>query len=217
MRNIGSERPPTMPVDRQTHWDRVYSQKAPVELSWYQPRPDKSLELIGATGIGPNEAIIDVGAGASLLADALLGAGYRDLTVLDVSEQALLTLAARLPQRAVALLHQDVTRFRPERRYALWHDRAVFHFLMQRAERERYVRALRESLATGGHVIIATFGGAGPERCSGLPVMRYDAAALASELGTGFELLEAAEELHRTPWGSTQQFQYCRFRRDSGA
>jgi len=198
---------------RKTHWDEVYGRRAATELSWYEAHPGKSLELIRASGIQRDDPIIDVGGGASLLSEALLDQGYRDLTVIDISSEALEKLRSRLGARAraVTLLQQDVTTFRPARRFALWHDRAVFHFLVNDQERRRYVDALRQTLRSDGHLIIATFGPEGPDRCSGLPVARYDAATLARELGDPLKLIESSLEMHRTPWGATQQFLYCRF------
>jgi trans-aconitate methyltransferase len=171
---------------RRAHWDKVYGSKALSQVSWYEPKPDQSLTRIRDTGVRPRDPIIDVGGGASLLIDELLRAGFRDVTVLDVSAEVLSTLRDRLGERgaSVTLLQEDVTAFRPTRRYALWHDRAVFHF-----------------------------GPAGPDRCSGLPVMRYDASALAVELGAEFQLIDSSLVVHHTPWGAQQQFLYCRFDR----
>lgn len=199
----------------QTHWDAVYAKKGTAEVSWYEPRPEKSLELIRSAGIRSTDPIIDVGAGASFLVDELLAAGYGDLTVLDLSVSALDKLRNRLGASAssVTLVHQDVTAFRPARQYALWHDRAVFHFLVQREDRERYVNALRQGVRPGGHVLMATFGPAGPERCSGLPTVRYDAQTLAAELGAEFRLAESSLVAHQTPSDARQQFLYCRFDR----
>jgi SAM-dependent methyltransferase len=200
---------------KQTHWNKVYGTKAITAVSWYEARPAKSLELIRATGILPADPIIDIGGGASFLADELQKAGYQDLTVLDLSAEVLQKLRERLGTRgaSVNLLHQDVTTFQPTRRYALWHDRAVFHFLVQREDRQRYVESLLKALRPDGHVVIATFGPARPERCSGLPIARYDAPALAAELGGDFELVASSLEIHRTPSGAEQQFLYCRFDR----
>lgn len=199
----------------QSHWDAVYERKAASEVSWYEPRPEKSLELIRATAVGTADPIIDVGGGASLLVDELLAVGYRDLTVLDISASVLERLRDRLESRAssVALLHRDVTAFRPEKPYALWHDRAVFHFLTEQEERQRYLDALRQGIRPNGHVIMATFGPAGPERCSGLRTQRYDATALAAQLGCGFALVQSALLTHRTPANVHQQFLYCWFKR----
>jgi len=149
----------------QAHWDKVYGSKAVTDVSWYEAQPATSLELIRATGVRLTDPIIDVGSGASLLVDGLLDREYVDLTVLDISVEALQKLRDRLGPRAaaVAFLQQDVTLFQPARRYALWHDRAVFHFLTRREDRERYVEALRRALVPNGYVIIATFGPSGPE------------------------------------------------------
>lgn len=198
---------------RQDHWDAVYEKKRADEVSWYEPRPEKSLDVVRSTGVRDTDPIIDVGGGASRLVDELLAAGYSDLTVLDVSGAVLEKLRERLGSAAsVSLLHQDVTAFRPARQYALWHDRAVFHFLTQREDRERYIEALRHGVRPGGHIVMATFGPAGPERCSGLPTVRYDATTLAAELGADFALVESFLVIHRTPWNANQQFLYCRFR-----
>lgn len=199
----------------QSHWDAVYERKAASEVSWYEPRPEKSLELVRATAVNLADPVIDVGGGASRLVDELLAAGYSDLTVLDISASVLEKLRGRLAPHAssVTLLHQDVTAFRPERQYALWHDRAVFHFLTRHEERQRYLDALRQGVRPGGHLIMATFGPSGPERCSGLPTQRYDATKLATELGTGFALMQSALLTHRTPADVQQQFLYCWFNR----
>lgn len=200
---------------RKAHWDTVYGTKPVTDVSWYEPVPAKSLELVRASGIRLDEPIIDVGGGASFLVEELLSRGYRDLTVLDISSEVLQGLRKRLATRAdaVTLLNLDVTAFRPEKRYALWHDRAVFHFLVNATDRARYVDALRRALGPKGHLIIATFGPEGPERCSGLDVVRYDAAGLAALLGPDFKLMESSLETHHTPRGASQQFQYCRFQR----
>lgn len=199
---------------RQDHWDAVYQKKRADEVSWYESRPEKSLDLMRSTGVRDDDPIIDVGGGASRLVDELLAAGHGDLTVLDVSASVLEKLRERLGSAAssVTLVHQDVTAFQPARRYALWHDRAVFHFLTQREDRELYIGALRRGIRPGGHVLMATFGPDGPERCSGLPTVRYDAATLAAELGADFALVESFLVVHRTPWNANQQFLYCRFR-----
>jgi SAM-dependent methyltransferase len=199
---------------RKAHWDTLYGTKALTGVSWYEAVPVKSLEFIRASGVQLNDPIIDVGGGASFLVEELLCRGYGDLTVLDISSEVLQKLRTRLGPRAAAvtLLQQDVTTFRAERRYALWHDRAVFHFLVNAGDRKRYVEALRQALRRNGQVIIATFGPEGPKRCSGLEVVRYDAAGLSAQLGADFALIESSLETHHTPRGASQQFQYCRFR-----
>jgi SAM-dependent methyltransferase len=203
---------------KKAHWDSVYGRIAVNEVSWYEAQPDKSIELIRATGLRLDDSIIDVGGGASYLIETLLQQGYHDLTVLDISSAVLETLRARLGQRSddVTLLQEDVTTFRSRRRYRLWHDRAVFHFLVQPDDRNNYVNALRSALRADGHLIIATFGPEGPQRCSGLPVVRYDAKTLANELGQDFRLVESSLHAHRTPSGAPQQFLYCRFQAVGG-
>jgi SAM-dependent methyltransferase len=202
----------------QQHWDRVYSTKSSNDVSWYEAHPGKSLELIRATGAQPADPIIDVGSGASFLVDKLIDAGYLDLTVLDISAEVLKKLRTRLGPRAgaVTFLQRNVTEFEPDRRYAVWHDRAVFHFLIEREVRERYVGILRRALLPQGHVVIATFGPSGPERCSGLATRRYDADTLAAELGDDFSLVDSSVSVHRTPSGVEQSFLYCRFDRRAG-
>lgn len=200
---------------RKAHWDTVYGTKASTEVSWYEATPVRSLELIRASGVQRSDPIIDIGGGASFLAEKLLTQGYSDLTVLDISSEALQKLGELLGARANAVtrVQQDVTDFQAQRRYALWHDRAVFHFLTNADDRKRYLSALRHALKPNGHVIIATFGPEGPERCSGLEIARYDAERLEAALGADFSLVESSIEVHHTPRGAPQQFLYCRFRR----
>ena len=197
------------------HWDAVYQRKRPTEVSWYEPSPATSVAFIHASKLRSTDPIIDVGGGASLLVDELLRQGYTDLTVLDISGTALQTVRSRLGEHptGVQLLQADVLSFEPTRRYALWHDRAVFHFLVEAVDRKRYIAALQRGLLEDGHVVIATFGPLGPEKCSGLPVRRYDSTSLAAELGNEFALTDSALVLHRTPSGAEQQLLYCHFQR----
>jgi SAM-dependent methyltransferase len=201
--------------DRIAHWEGVYSTKGEKEVSWFQEDPAISLALIKQTDATRDSAIIDIGGGASRLVDALLDDGYRDVTVLDLSAAALEMAKARLgPASAqVEWIVADVTTWRPARTYELWHDRAAFHFLTDADDRRAYLNCLRSAVAGGGQVIIGTFALDGPEKCSGLPVQRYDGTSLADELGTSFELVDTRRETHRTPWDSSQAFQFSRFRR----
>lgn len=202
-------------MSRKTHWEDVYTSRAPESVSWYQPRASRSLELVGKAGIGRSGRIIDVGAGASVLVSDLLDAGYRDLTVLDISAAALDRARARLGARAgdVSWVEADVVGANlPAAAFDLWHDRAVFHFLVDARDRQAYVRTLRSSLRPGGHAIIATFAEDGPERCSGLPVQRYSPQQLHAQLGEGFTLLHHEHEEHLTPGGAVQRFQFSLFR-----
>jgi trans-aconitate methyltransferase len=198
--------------DRREHWERLWRNKAPEQVSWYQRDPAISLELIAAAGIAKDAGILDVGGGASLLVDRLLDLGHSNLAVLDVSAAALEACRARLGPRAAAVEWHlaDVTGFEPRRNYALWHDRAVFHFLTGAEDRRRYVAVLRKALKPGGAVVIATFAPDGPSRCSGLEVMRYDEKSLGAEFGADFELREVRRETHKTPLDADQCFNYCR-------
>jgi len=200
-------------MDRKQHWEKVYSNKSPLEVSWYQTEPRLSLELIQATGLDKGAPVIDVGGGASVLVDRLLAAGYRDLSVLDISGQALAHARQRLGEQAarVEWLEADITTFVPPHPYQLWHDRAVFHFLTQADDRRRYVDCLRRALVPGGHLILAAFAVGGPLKCSNLDIVQYDAAKLSAELGPGFRLVEEKGELHDTPSGKQQKFGYYRF------
>lgn len=204
-----------MQDERQEHWRKVYTEKQPDEVSWYQATPAPSLDALDRVGAGPEQSLIDIGGGASTLVDALLDRGWRDVTVLDIAAPALAAAQKRLGQRATVVTWAvaDVTTWRPERRHDIWHDRAVFHFLTAPEQRAAYLGALEAGLATGGHAIIATFALDGPEKCSGLPVERYDAAKLAATLGPRFRLVEEWREEHLTPWGSPQAFTWCAFRR----
>lgn len=194
------------------HWETVYSTKSEREVSWFQEHSEVSLGLIRRTGVGLDDAIIDVGGGESRLVDDLLAEGHSDLTVLDISATALKVARHRLGDKASAVtwLEADATNVvLPANRFNVWHDRAVFHFLTEADQRERYVRAVHHAVKPGGHVIVATFGPDGPLRCSGLPVVRYDPDRLHDEFGSAFDLIEHTSELHQTPFGTVQQFIYC--------
>jgi SAM-dependent methyltransferase len=201
---------------RQGHWDGVYTSKGEQEVSWFQESPEPSLALIRQAGATRGSAIIDIGGGASRLVDTLIGLDYADLSVLDLSAAALAAAQARLGRDAekVSWIVADVTAWEPPpRRYDLWHDRAAFHFLIEEGERRAYVARLTRALKPGGHAIIATFASDGPERCSGLPVTRYDAASLSETLGSAFVLSDTQRHEHATPSGTPQRFQFSTFRR----
>ena len=199
---------------RVAHWEQVYRTRSPAEVSWYQADPAVSLRLIEQTGVERSAPILDVGGGASVLADRLVGDGFEDVTVLDISSAALAVVQERLGP-AVRTVMADVTRYEPARRYALWHDRAVLHFLADPEDQRAYVGTLAHTLQPGGHVILATFALDGPTRCSGLPVERYDAARMVALLGAGFQLRRAETEVHLTPAGVPQHFQYGWFTHSS--
>lgn len=190
------------------HWDGVYTTKAVTAVSWYQTSPVYSLELIAAAAIGADAPVIDVGAGASVLVDRLLDDGHSDVTVLDVAADALATAQDRLgPERAAAVdwVVADLLTWHPPRRYRLWHDRAVFHFLTDPADRDRYRAVLHRALAAGGHIVVGTFAEDGPTSCSGLPTARYAPEDLAAEF-SDYRVVRIAREEHHTPGGTVQPF-----------
>ena len=194
------------------HWDSIYGRKAPDQVSWYRPHLERSLDFIEGAGLARDAAIIDVGGGVSTLVDDLLARGYTNVTVLDISASAIDAAKARLGERAsmVRWLVADVTEADiGASSYDFWHDRAVFHFLREQTDRQRYVAAVRRAVRPGGHVLVATFGLEGPERCSDLEVVRYDADKLHEEFGQEFRKVGSVTETHRTPRGAEQQFVYC--------
>lgn len=201
------------------HWEDIYTAKKPTEVSWYQHQPSMSLDLISALGVPKGAGVVDVGGGASPLAGALLSAGYRDLTVVDVSAAALHAARSTLDgAEVVSWLRQDLLEWEPTRRFDVWHDRAVFHFLTDPIDRERYLQVLDAALSPAGAVVLGTFATDGPDSCSGLPVARYDPGDLAHALGPTFTVVDAAREEHRTPWGAVQSFSWVVARRsEAGA
>jgi SAM-dependent methyltransferase len=197
-------------------WENVYQTKGEHEVSWFQESPTVSLELIRATGVTTDASILDIGGGASRLVDALLHRGFSDITVLDLSEKALETSKARLDVLSAAKVKwvaADVTAWEPPQAYDVWHDRAAFHFLTDPKDRTAYAKQVLRAVRLGGHVIIGTFALDGPERCSGLPVVRYDSAAIGKILGPSFDLSESRTHAHKTPMGTIQRYQFSRFRR----
>jgi SAM-dependent methyltransferase len=205
--------PGTNEASLRDHWEALYGKSADNTVSWYQPRPEISLALISACGAGPESRIVDVGGGSSRLVDALLDGTLGRVTVLDISDAALRRAQQRLGARAseVAWVSGDVTRWRPASLFDVWHDRALFHFLARPEHRSAYVVTLLDALRVGGHAIIGTFAADGPERCSGLAVVRYEPETLAAELGPGLRLVDALHEEHVTPAGKVQRFQFSRF------
>lgn len=201
-------------MSQKEHWEAAYQGGDPTDVSWYQLRPHNSLELIAATQAQRDGGILDVGGGASTLVDCLLADDYSNLAVLDLSASALAHARERVGTHAadVQWIEADVTTYQAPVKFAVWHDRAVFHFLTTAEDRRKYMAALRSALIPRGHVIIATFADDGPEKCSGLAVARYDETKLAAEFGADFELCETRRETHVTPWETEQRFIYCRFR-----
>jgi SAM-dependent methyltransferase len=203
-------------MDDCEHWELLYQSKAPDEVSWFQPRAITSLQLIRESGIGLSASIIDVGGGASVLVDDLLAAGFTDLTLLDISASALATARNRLGERAarVRWMVADIRSAElPERSIDIWHDRAVFHFLTEAADRQAYSDLAWRSVRSGGHLVIGTFAEDGPAKCSGLTVVRYSPELLQLELGPGWSIETQVREEHQTPAGAVQKFLWCRFRK----
>lgn len=208
-------------MDLRAHWDRVYAERGPERVSWYQPEAQLSLALIRQVAPPPAPTVLDVGGGASTLVDGLLAAGYTRLHVLDLSRAALTAARDRLgPERAARVEWREGDVLAAELAEAsvdVWHDRAVFHFLTDERERHRYVAQVRRAVRIGGYVLVATFAEDGPARCSGLAVARYGVTALHAEFGAGFRLVESVHEEHHTPWGARQGFTYCLCRTESPA
>ncbi|MEX0628136.1 MAG: class I SAM-dependent methyltransferase [Cucumibacter sp.] len=197
------------------HWDSLYGSRLETEVSWFEPSCDTSLALIDEAGAVADSPIIDIGGGASRLVDALLDRGYSDLTVLDLSAEALEVARRRLGPVAarIAWIVADVTKWTPARRYGLWHDRAAFHFLTDLADQRAYAEVMHAALAPGGVAVIGTFAPDGPDRCSGLPVARHDADDLGVLIGPDYALFATRRHDHVTPKGVVQRFQYSGFRR----
>jgi Trans-aconitate methyltransferase len=206
-----------MAGENRDHWTKVYEEKSPSAVSWYQSEPAPSLRALDRLGADPSTPFVDIGGGASNLVDALLTQGWQDITVVDIAATALEAAKLRLGEKASMVDWQvaDITDWQPARQYGVWHDRAVFHFLTAPEQREAYRRAIGAGLAPNGLLIMATFALDGPEKCSGLPVQRYDPTTLATELGSDFRLIETWREDHVTPWGAAQSFNWCAFRRSA--
>jgi trans-aconitate methyltransferase len=189
------------------HWNHVYESRECDKFSWFEPEPTTSLELLEELAIAPDDAVLDIGAGESLLADRLAARGYHDLTILDLSTTAIAVTLARVGRHDVTAIEADVTTWRPARRYDVWHDRAVLHFIGPPRVRD-YVETMHSALSPGAKVVIGVFAPDGPTTCSGLEVTRYDADDIAQLLGTGFDIVAARRARHVTPWGAEQSFQW---------
>jgi len=202
-------------METKTHWEQIYSQKSTNEMSWTQERPDVSLQLISQCGLDKDAAIIDVGGGRSTLTSFLIAEGYTNLSVLDISGEALNKLAENLGAKAeiVTRIESNILEFIPPQTYDLWHDRAVLHFLTNESDVAQYLSVLNTGLKSGGYLVLATFALDGPEKCSGLPVQRYGSAELTTLLGNDFEALTFEQEIHHTPFQTKQSFQYGLFRK----
>lgn len=199
-------------MDKKTHWEKVYQTKEADQVSWFREHLDNSLQMILQTNVGKEAAIIDVGGGSSTLVDDLLKHGFADVSVLDISAQALAKSRYRLGNKAelVEWIEADITEISlPENHYDVWHDRAVFHFLTETEDRRKYVELVKKALKVGGHIIVASFGLNGPKKCSGLDVVQYSPDSMHNEFGKSFELVNSLKETHQTPFQTTQEFIYC--------
>jgi ubiquinone/menaquinone biosynthesis C-methylase UbiE len=203
-------------MEKKEHWENVYATKSQDQMSWYRDHLDNSLELIIHTGVGKDAAIIDVGGGSSTLVDDLLDRGFADVSILDISGTAISKSKERLGASAqmVNWIVADITEADlPVDRFDLWHDRAVFHFLTDPNDRRKYVDLVMRALKPDGHLIVASFGLKGPPKCSGLDVIRYSPEMMQGEFGGQFALIESLDEIHNTPFGTTQEFVYCYFKK----
>lgn len=195
---------------RKDHWENIYSTKDHTEVSWYQDSPEISLKLLLQINAQPSQSVIDVGCGASLLADNLISHGYNDITLIDLSAKALSLIKSRLGDNAdiPEYLSEDITTIKFNKSFDIWHDRAVFHFLTDAADRESYMSTLNKNLAANGRAIIGSFSLNGPEKCSGLEIVQYDADKMKSVLPQSLELETTTSDTHVKPNGSTQEFMY---------
>lgn len=202
--------------DPKIHWENIYKTKSSKDVSWYAPHLEKSLQLIFGLNLSKDAEVIDVGGGASTLPDDLLAKGYRNISVLDISSEAIKVSKDRLGNQSnlIHWIEADVTQAAlKENHYDLWHDRAVFHFLTRSDDRQKYVHNLNKALKPGGYVLLATFGPNGPLKCSGLEIVRYSSESLRGEMGEKFKLEKYFTEIHKTPFNTTQEFLYCLFRK----
>ena len=203
-------------MDKKSHWEDVYQNKKINEVSWYQDRPKISLRMIDAAKLSFDDPIIDVGGGASRLVDHLIELGFRNLTVLDISGKALEHAKQRLGNagKNIKWVKADIVEFKPKATYAFWHDRAVFHFLTNLGDRQRYLETMRGALSHPAYAMIASFALDGPEKCSGLLVQRYSHEILEQTLGPDYHLIAKDQEMHLTPAGKPQSFIYDLFRKE---
>lgn len=201
--------------ENQQHWDKVYSEKAPTEVSWYEPMPEVSLELIRSCNIPKDAAIIDVGGGDSFLAEFLVSLGYEDVTVVDISSKAIERAKERMCEKAdeINWIIADASNFNPERQYDLWHDRAAFHFLLGEEQKKNYLGILKKAVKPGGYVIMGTFSDKGPDKCSGLEVQKYSVMDMCKLFEDDFDMLSGKNLDHQTPSGSKQNFTFCSFQK----
>lgn len=197
------------------HWEKIYKTKQPEEVSWYQKKPRPSLDYINSLNLSKKAAIIDIGGGDSLLADLLLAEGYTNLSILDISEEAINRAKSRMGEKAekVTWIIADAGDLKLKESYDLWHDRAAFHFLTEEARIKNYLKSLRSHLKKGGYVILGTFSEKGPEKCSGIKIKQYSLHEMADLFNGDFETIQCENIDHITPSESVQNFSFCTFKK----
>ncbi len=202
--------------DRTAHWEQIYHSKALSEVSWYQPVPQTSIDLITKYAAAKNAKIIDVGGGDSHLVDHLLKLGYSNITVLDISSKAIDRAKKRLGSEAqkVTWIVSDITDFKPTETYDVWHDRAAFHFLVEQNDINAYKNTLNNNLSPNGFSIIGTFSKSGPKKCSGISIKQYSEATMVDTFRELFTRLECLDINHKTPFDTIQNFVFCVFKKD---
>ncbi len=204
-------------MEKAKYWDDIYQKKDELHQSWFQTKPEKSLEMIDELHLNKSAKIIDIGGGESRLVDYLLADGFKDITLLDISAEALERTKVRLGQKSAGTKYivSDVTKFKASEMFDLWHDRATFHFLTEIEDVEKYLQTAHDSLNVGGSLIVSTFSKSGPDKCSGLTISKYSQEDLKILFGKYFQNTKCFETTHTTPWGSTQDFTYCGFKKIS--
>lgn len=203
-------------TDRKEHWEKIYGTKKSDEVSWFQRYPKTSMEFVRLFNLPLDAKIIDVGGGDSNLIDTLLDQGYTDITVLDISANAIERTKARLGEKAarVKWIVSDVTEFEPAEQYDFWHDRAAFHFLTSEALADKYVAIAKRGIKPGGYLVLGTFSESGPKKCSGLDIQQYSEESMSAKFTDGFERIRCVHEDHTTPFDTVQHFLFCSFRRE---
>ena len=201
--------------NRKKHWEHVFGTKKPGEVGWYQEKPETSHAFLHSFNLPLAANIIDIGGGDSFFVDNLIELGYQNITVLDISTNAIERAKARLGEKSaqVTWIVSDVTDFQPETQYDFWHDRAAFHFLTQKEDIDTYISLIHGAIAIGGYLLIGTFSDNGPTKCSGLKITQYSEISMCARVGEGFQKLKSITVDHRTPFETTQNYLFCSFRR----
>ena len=204
-------------VHRKDHWENIYQTKQLKDVSWYQPVPETSLDFLRQFNLPKTAKIMDVGGGDSLFVDHLLELGYTDISILDISENALEKAKERLGEKArlVKWIVSDVSTFEPQEQYDFWHDRAVFHFLTEEQDIENYLRVLAKGIKTEGVLVMGTFSETGPTKCSGIPIKQYSEKSMTERLAVVFDKIKCLTVDHKTPFDTIQNFVFCSFRKRS--